>query len=86
MPPRFFHGIEHLTVDDEGFVSWKGKRVERFDPDFAQTDAAIGRARMLAARCKHLEERGKPVNKMNVVLRWGERVMQEPAGAGRGRS
>ena len=85
MSSQFFHDIEHLTVDDEGFVSWKGKRVERFDPDFAQTDAAIGKARLLAARCRHLEEIGEPVNKMNVVLKWEDRVKREPAGAGRGR-
>jgi hypothetical protein len=84
MSSPFFHGIEHLTIDDEGFVSWKGKRVERFDPDFAQTDAAKGKARILAVRCRHLEEIGKDVNKFNVVLNWQDRVKRQPVGAGRG--
>jgi hypothetical protein len=57
MSSPFFHDIPHLTLDEEGFVSWKGKRVERFDLDFAQTDAAKGKARILAARCRHLEDR-----------------------------
>jgi hypothetical protein len=66
MSSPFFHGIEHLTIDDEGYVSWRGKRVEHFEPDFAQTDAAKGKARILAARCKHLEAIGKDVNKFNL--------------------
>jgi hypothetical protein len=72
--PAWFHGIEHMTLDDEGYLRWKGQTVERFDPDFAQTDAAKGKARILAARCRHLEEIGEPVNKMSVVLKRGERV------------
>ena len=31
----YFHDIEHLTIDDAGYVSWQGKHVEHFDPDFA---------------------------------------------------
>jgi hypothetical protein len=68
MSSPFFHGIEHLTIDDEGYVSWRGKRVEHFEPDFAQTDAAKGKARILAARCKHLEAIGKDVNKFNLIF------------------
>ena len=63
-----------------------GKRVEHFDPDFAQTDAAKGKARILAARCKHLEAIGKDVNKFNLILDWQDRVKRQPVGAGRGRS
>jgi hypothetical protein len=85
MPSPYFHGIEHLTIDDEGYVSWRGKRVEHFEPDFAQTEAAKGKARILAARCKHLEAIGKDVNKFNLILDWKDRVKRQPAGAGRGR-
>jgi hypothetical protein len=79
-----FRGSEHLPIDDAGYVSWKGKHIEPFDPDFAQTDAAKGKVRMLMARCRHLEEIGKDVNKFNVVLNWQDR-MKQPAGTGRGR-
>jgi hypothetical protein len=72
----WFHGIEHLTIDDAGYLSWKGQHIEHFDPEFAKTDAAKGRARILAARCRHLEEIGKPVNKKTMVLTWGEKVKQ----------
>jgi hypothetical protein len=41
-----------------------------------QSGAAKSKARILAARCRHLEEIGEPVNKMTVVLKWGERVQQ----------
>jgi hypothetical protein len=79
-----FHGIPDLSLDNDGFLRWKGNTIERLDPDFAQTDAARGKARILAARCRHLEEIGKDVNKFNVVLTWGERVKQA-VGEGRER-
>jgi hypothetical protein len=82
--PAWFHGIEHMTLDGDGYLRWKGQTVERFDPDFAQTDAAKGKARILAARCRHLEEIGEPVNKKTVVLTWGEKVKQA-TDEGRGR-
>jgi hypothetical protein len=74
--PAWFHGIEHMTLDEDGYLRWKGQTVERFDPDFAQSDAAKGKARILAARCRHLEEIGKPVNKKTAVLTWGQKVKQ----------
>jgi hypothetical protein len=82
--PAWFHGIEHMTLDDNGYLRWKGHCIERFTPEFAQSDAAKGKARILAARCRHLKEIGEPVNKMNVVLRWGDRVKQSE-GEGRQR-
>ena len=84
--PAWFHGIEHLTIDDAGYWSWKGQHIERFDHDFAQTDAAKGKARILAARCKHLEAIGKDVNKFNLILDWQDRVKRQPVGRRRGRS
>jgi hypothetical protein len=82
--PAYFHGIEHMTLDHDGYLRWKGKTVERFDPDFAHSHAAKGRVRLLAARCQHLEDIGEPVNKMSVVLKWGDRV-QQSVGTGRKR-
>jgi hypothetical protein len=78
--PPWFHGIEHLTIDHEGYVSWKGKRVEHFNPG----DNNKERAEELAERCRQLEAEGKPVNKFNAVLDWQERVRQ-PVGTGRER-
>jgi hypothetical protein len=74
-----------LRPDDNGYLLWKGQTIERLEPDFARTDAAKGKARILAARCGHLEGIGEPVNKKTVVLTWGEKVKQV-AGEGRQRS
>jgi hypothetical protein len=82
--PAWFHGIAHFTIDDAGYLSWKGQHIEHFDPEFAQTNAAKGQARILAARCRHLEAIGKDVNKFNVVLNWQDRVRQ-PRRTGKGR-
>jgi hypothetical protein len=73
-----------MTLDEDGYMSWKGQHIEYFDPEFAQTNAAKGKVRILAARCRHLESIRKDVNKFNVVLNWQDRV-REPVGAGRGR-
>jgi hypothetical protein len=82
--PAWFHGIENMTLDADGYLRWKGRTIERLDPDFAQSKAFRGRARILEARCRHLEERGEPINKRTVVLTWRERVKQA-SGEGRGR-
>jgi hypothetical protein len=82
--PAWFHGIEHMTLDEDGYLRWKGQTIERLDPEFAKTDVAKGKARILAARCRHLEEIGEPVNKKTVVLTWGEKVKQ-PVSEGRER-
>jgi hypothetical protein len=73
-----------MTLDPDGYLYWKGQTIERFKPEFMQSDAVKGRVRLLAARCRHLEELGEPVNKLTVVLKWGDKV-KEPAGEGRGR-
>jgi hypothetical protein len=76
--------IPNMTLDEDCFLRWKGHVIERFEPEFAESDAAKGKARILAARCRQPEETGEPVNKMNVVLTWGERV-QKPTSTGRQR-
>jgi hypothetical protein len=82
--PPWFHGIEHLTIDHSGYVSWKGQQVEHYDPYWAYGPEAKQEATELAERCRQLEAEGKPVNKFNAVLDWQERVRQ-PVGAGRER-
>jgi hypothetical protein len=36
----WFHGVEHLVIDHEGYVYWKGNKVEQFTLRFAYTDSA----------------------------------------------
>ena len=51
-----FHKIQHLTKDSEGFVFWRGVRVEHYsfrDPEKEQVAAE-----QLAQECEELERRG----------------------------
>lgn len=66
----YLHGIEHLTIDHEGFVHWRGKHVEHYDISFALSDKGKEAAQELAKRCRHLEQKGIEVNVTNVVWRW----------------
>ncbi|MBZ0296795.1 MAG: hypothetical protein K8L99_29815 [Anaerolineae bacterium] len=66
----WFHGIEHLTIDHEGFVYWKGNQVEHYSPSWAYSDEAKVQARELAQRCLLLERTGREVNTTNVIWNW----------------
>jgi len=67
-----FHGIEHLTVDHEGFVSWKGIHVEHYDFPFAFSERGKRAALELAERCKHLEKKGVSVNTTTAIWSWDQ--------------
>lgn len=68
--PVWFHGVEHLTIDHEGFVSWRGHHIEHFNFSYAYTDRAAKYCLELEQRCKKLEAEGKPVNTTTVVWQW----------------
>ncbi|OGW81653.1 MAG: hypothetical protein A3G33_08340 [Omnitrophica bacterium RIFCSPLOWO2_12_FULL_44_17] len=68
----FLHGVEHLTIDHEGYVYWKGKHVEHYDLSFAFSAEAKNPALELAERCKHLERKCVPVNVNSVIWNWNE--------------
>jgi hypothetical protein len=57
---RWFHQIEHLTRDHQGYVYWKGKRVEHFS--YSDADREAEGAARLAAKCLALEANGLGVN------------------------
>lgn len=57
--PHWFHGIEHLTRDHEGYVYWKNRCVEHYSYDDKDRENAA--AARLAARCQALESKGLPV-------------------------
>lgn len=50
--PPWFHGIEHLTIDHEGYVSWRGQRVEHYTPSWAYSDEDKQQAEELAEWCR----------------------------------
>ena len=54
-------GVEHVTRDLQGYIYWKGNRIEHFT--FSAMDAAHLKAitQRLAERCRHIETLGLPV-------------------------
>jgi len=66
----WFHGIEHLTVDHEGYVLWKGKAVEHYDSPWCWTQEAKVQAEEVVRRCRHLETIGVVPSMGNVIWTW----------------
>jgi len=67
----WFHGIEHLTRDHEGYVYWKDARVEHYSfSDYEQEGRA---AAELADICREIEARGGQVTSGNVMKVYDER-------------
>jgi len=52
----WLQGIEHLTVDHEGYIYFKGQCVEHYDRPYDLENK--GDLKDLAARCRHLEQLG----------------------------
>lgn len=60
----WFHDIEHLTVDHEGYVYWRGVKVDHYSFRDCTREAAA--ARKLEGICKKLEAKGIAVNAKSV--------------------
>jgi len=65
--PAWFHGIEHLTIDYEGFVYWKDNQVEHYNLSWAYGNAARIAAIELAKRCHTVESRGEKATTASVI-------------------
>ena len=68
----WFHGIQHLSRDHEGYVYWKGKHVEHYSYQNREEECAA--AHRLAARCRMLESKGFPVNSRTAISDMFEQV------------
>ncbi|MDW7726330.1 MAG: hypothetical protein SCH70_04335 [Candidatus Methanoperedens sp.] len=68
----WFHGIEHLTIDNAGLVYWKGFEVENYTLSYAFSEKARKDAEELARRCKHIESLEIVPETNNVIWRWEE--------------
>lgn len=66
----WFHGIEHLTSDHEGYVRWKGEVVEHYDSPWRWTEEARKQAEEVARRCRHLESIGVAPSTATVIWLW----------------
>lgn len=67
---KWFHGIEHLTINSSGYVFWKGKEVEHYSPNFAYSERGKEAAIELAERCRKLESNGVEVNIDSAIRDW----------------
>ena len=54
-------GVEHVTRDHQGYVYWKGSRIEHFTFSVMQEDHLKHTTQRLAERCRHIEGLGLPV-------------------------
>jgi len=61
----FFHGIQNMTQDQEGFIYWKGKQVEHYS--FSDWEEEEFSARELAEVIKDLEKINVKVTSGNVL-------------------
>jgi hypothetical protein len=66
----WLNGVERMTIDHEGYVYWKGQRIEHYTPSWSRTKDAREQTRELARRCLHLESLGIPVNTHTTIWRW----------------
>ena len=76
----YFHNIEHLTIDHEGFVYWKNQRVEHYTPRWAYSEEARSQAQELAERCIYLESIGEQINGSTAVWNWEEYEKRRDSG------
>jgi hypothetical protein len=76
----WFHGIENLSIDHEGYIYWKGHQVEHYESPWAHSEKAKTAAMDLASRCQHLEAIGVEVTCGNAVWRWEQFKDKKPEG------
>lgn len=67
----FFHDIEHLTRDLEGYVFWRGVNIEHYSFR-ADRQGEKRAAHRLAAQCRLIESRGAEVNGLELFKVWEE--------------
>lgn len=73
-PP--FHGVEHLTVDNEGYVYWKEIPIEHYSHPFS--NYAREHAIKLGKCCRYLEHLRIPVNMTSAIWEWDKILAQHP--------
>jgi len=58
---EYFHNIQHLTKDHEGYIYWKDKVIEHYS--FQNYEEEKKAAEQIAAKCRYLES-------INVEVSW----------------
>ena len=67
----WLHGIEHLVMAPDGYVSWRNEIVEHYDECLRTSADGRRQAIEITRRCRILEERGEIVTTA-VVWMWRE--------------
>lgn len=67
---KWLHGIEYLTIGQDGAVFWKGSQVEFFSLAWAGSPAGYMAARNLAIRCIAIEEMGGSPDVVSCIFDW----------------
>ena len=70
----WLHGVEHLVMAPDGYVSWRGEIVEHYDECLRTSADGCRQALEIARRCRILEDRGEQVSSTTVVWTWREPV------------
>lgn len=66
----WFHGVEHITRNHQGFVFWKGVEIEHYSHAYANTPKAAEAVQELQRRCLILEGKGITPDTNSVIWRW----------------
>lgn len=74
----WFHGVEHMTIDQLGHVSWKGRLIEHFNLNWAWSEGAKRSAQELERRCKLLESKGIEISPSTVIWSWPDEWRVDP--------
>lgn len=54
----WFHGVQNITRDHQGYIYWKAHRIEHFSQAYAHSDEARLYTQKLARACLVLESKG----------------------------
>lgn len=68
----WFHGVQHMTRNHAGYVLSKGRAIEHFSGDCANSDEAKTYVEELARRCTILETKEITADTADVVWRWND--------------
>lgn len=69
----WFHGVENITRNHEGYILWREKPIEHFSSKYAASDEAATYVKELAQRCAILELQGLVPSTNLVVWRCYDR-------------
>jgi hypothetical protein len=68
----WFRGVEHVTIDHEGYIYWRGNHVEHYCIRLMTAERQQSETEGLARRCLIVEGRGLAVSSTNLIWHWIE--------------